>query len=84
MLSAAVARYVALHRSLGFQFRQQRTLLQNFAAFAERRGTQFVRTSLAIEWAAQAPSPAQRHLPGDDHQRAALPPGAGQCPRRPP
>lgn len=61
MLSKAVARYVDLHRSLGYQFRQQNILLHNFAAFAEQRGEQFVLTSSAIGWAGQAPSPTQRH-----------------------
>jgi integrase len=60
MLSDDVARHVALHRALGFRFRIQAGLLQLYAGFAEARGEAQVRTATALDWASQAPSPAQR------------------------
>jgi integrase len=60
MLSADVARYVALHRSLGFRFRVQEGLLTLYARFAEVRGEAVVRTATVLDWAGRAPSPAQR------------------------
>jgi hypothetical protein len=38
MLSQDLARYVDLHRSLGFGFRIQHSVLRNFVAFAEAQG----------------------------------------------
>ena len=61
MLSHDITRYVDLHRSLGFKFRTQQILLRSFGAFADARGDRFVRTSQVLAWAAQAPSPEQRH-----------------------
>jgi integrase len=61
MLNQHINRYVELHRSVGFKFRSQRSLLKNFIAFAENRGDRFIQTSRAIEWAGQAPSPPQRY-----------------------
>ncbi len=61
MLNQDLDRYVDLHQSLGFKFRTQRLLLRNFVAFAEHAGDTWVSTSRALEWAAQAPSPPQRH-----------------------
>lgn len=61
MLSHDIARYVDLHRSLGFKFRTQQILLHSFGAFADRYGDRFVRTSRVLAWAGQAPSPPQRH-----------------------
>jgi len=60
MLSQDLARYVDLHRSLGFKFRSQHLLLRNFAAFAEAHGEEFVRISCVLDWAGRAPSPPQR------------------------
>lgn len=60
MLSADVARYVALHRSLGFRFRIQEGLLTLYARFAEARGDTVVRMATVLGWAGGAPSPAQR------------------------
>ena len=60
MLNQDLARYVTLHHSLGFRFRSQRLLLATFVRFAEARGDAFVRTDRVIDWAARAPSPAQR------------------------
>ena len=61
MLKQDVNRYVQLHRSMGFKFRIQSGLLNNFVGFAEKQGDRFIRTSRAIEWARQAPSAPQRH-----------------------
>ncbi len=60
MLIEEVSRYVALHHALGFKYRVQNLLLRNFAAFAEAQGDETVRTQRVLEWAGQAPSPAQR------------------------
>jgi integrase len=60
MLSQDLARYVDLHRSMGFKFRSQHLLLRNFAAFAEAHGEEFVRISCVLDWAGRAPSPPQR------------------------
>lgn len=61
MLSKLVERHVDLHRAMGFKFRSQRLLLKSFANFAEQRGDHFVVIQTAIDWAARAPSPPQRH-----------------------
>ena len=60
MMRKELARYVELKRSLGFQFRCQRILLKGFVAFAAKRGDRYVKTARVLEWAALAPSPAQR------------------------
>lgn len=60
MLREHVTRYVELHRCMGFKFRTQSSLLNNFIAFAESRGDEFINTSQAVKWAGQAPSPPQR------------------------
>lgn len=61
MLSQDVTRYIDLHQALGFKFRTQSLLLCNFIRFAEQRKDGFIRSSRVLEWAAQAPSPPQRH-----------------------
>jgi len=61
MLSQDLARYVDLHRSIGFKFRTQSLLLRSFVTFAERNGDVLVRSTRVLEWAAKAPSPPQRH-----------------------
>jgi len=60
MLSDDITRYVDLHRELGFKFRIQECLLRHFARFADARGDDFVRSSTALAWAKEAPSPEQR------------------------
>jgi hypothetical protein len=60
MLSYTLTQYVDLHRSLGFKFRVQGSLLANFVAFAETHGDGFVRLERVLDWAGQAPSPPQR------------------------
>ena len=61
MLILDVNRYTDLHRSIGFKYRCQYGLLKSFATFATRRGETTVRSQTAIDWAAEAPSPPQRH-----------------------
>ena len=60
MLSRDLAKYVDLRRSLGFKFRVQHILLRGFVAFAEERGDKHVLSARVLDWAARAPSPAQR------------------------
>jgi integrase len=60
MLSQDLTRYTDLHRSLGFKFRIQHSLLRNFVTYAEAQGDEFVRVDRVLDWAARAPSPPQR------------------------
>jgi integrase len=60
MLIEMINRYVELHRVMGFKYRTQNCLLQHFATFAQQQGDNYVRNKTVIEWAKQAPSPAQR------------------------
>lgn len=61
MLRNTINNYVALRRAMGFKFYSQNSLLQCFAAFAEKRGDTHIRRQTVLEWASLAPSPAQRH-----------------------
>jgi hypothetical protein len=84
MLSQAMRRYVDLHRSLGFRFRIQHSLLRNFVAFAEAYGDEVVRIDRALDWAARAPSPSQRRsssLSGALRWRCSRRTPAMRCPR---
>lgn len=60
MLSGDLRRHADLRRALGFKFRTPYALLRLFVAHAEGLGDEFVRSGRAIDWAAQAPSTAQR------------------------
>ena len=60
MLNQDLTRYVDLHRSVGFKFRTQHSLLRNFVSFAEANGDEFVHVGRVLDWAACAPSPPQR------------------------
>ncbi len=60
MLNSMINRYVELHRSMGFKYRNQNYLLQHFAAFAQQQGDTYVQSKTVLEWAKQAPSTAQR------------------------
>ncbi len=55
-----INRYVELHRAMGFKYRIQNCLLQNFSAFAAKHGDTYVRCKTVLDWAKEAPSPAQR------------------------
>jgi integrase len=61
MLSQDVNRYIELHRVMGFKFRTQHSLPRNFVRFADQHGDSHVCTHTVLDWAAQAPSPPQRH-----------------------
>ena len=60
MLSRDLQRHADLHRALGFKFRTQHALLRLFVSHAETLGDEFVVGRRVIDWAAQAPSAAQR------------------------
>ena len=60
MLNGDIARYIALRQSLGFKIRVAACLLRRFGEFAEAHGDSVVHTQTAMDWAAEAPSPAQR------------------------
>jgi integrase len=60
MLSRELQRHAELRRALGFKFRTQHALLRLFVSHAETLGDEFVDGRRVIDWAAQAPSAAQR------------------------
>ncbi|MGH2357015.1 MAG: tyrosine-type recombinase/integrase, partial [Candidatus Limnocylindria bacterium] len=60
MLTRAIDSYVAVRRAVGFELTVDVGLLRSFARFATDRVETYVRRQTAIDWAAQAPSPAQR------------------------
>lgn len=61
MLSDTVTAYIKLRHATGFKFAKSAGMLKSFAAFAEAQGDAVVRVSTALEWAALATSPQQRH-----------------------
>jgi integrase len=60
MLIEDVRGYVERHQALGFKYRIQNGLLRSFASFAEGQGDEIVLIQSVLDWAGQAPSPAQR------------------------
>lgn len=62
MLTAHVERYLSLRQALGFRLCNAARHLRAFARYAEARGDAHVRSSTAVAWAAQAPSPGARHV----------------------
>ena len=60
MLNKMINRYVELQRAMGFKYRIQNSLLQNFSAFAQKEGNTYVCCKTVIEWAKLAPSRPQR------------------------
>jgi len=56
----AIETYLALRRATGFAMLNAEYLLKSFAAFANECGQTHVHTQTAIDWAARAPSVAQR------------------------
>lgn len=60
MLTRAVDDYLAVRRTAGFALSVDAGLLRDFARFAGNLAQTHVRQQTAIEWATQAPSPAQR------------------------
>jgi integrase len=61
MMSHNVARYIELHRAMGFQYKVQAYRLDSFAVFAESRDERSICTNTVLDWAAEAPSIRQRH-----------------------
>jgi integrase/recombinase XerD len=62
MLTAQVEHYLAFRRTLGFRLDRVAHRLHAFIRFAAARGDTHVRASTAVAWAAEAPSPAARHV----------------------
>ena len=60
MLINAVRLYLELRNELGFDLKNDASLLRRFAHFASERGEVHVRTATAIDWASHAPNPAAR------------------------
>jgi len=61
MLKQAIDAYLAVRHAAGFELRVPAILLRSFVRFAQDRGHSHVATQTAIDWAAMAPSKAQRH-----------------------
>jgi integrase/recombinase XerD len=62
MLIAQVERYISLRQTLGYKLRDLSGGLRAFATFAANRSDTHVRTSTAVEWATEAPSPHARYI----------------------
>jgi integrase/recombinase XerD len=62
MLSVHVERYVSLRQTLGFALHDASADLRAFARFAAARGDTHLRSSTAVDWAEEAPSPNARHI----------------------
>lgn len=60
MITDAVDRYVALKRAAGRDFRAEARYLANYAAFAQTRGENHVRTATVLEWARRTGTAPQR------------------------
>lgn len=60
-MMAAIDRYLALRRSVGFVLSNAQYLLRGFAKFATERQEVHIRTATVIDWASRASSLAQRH-----------------------
>lgn len=52
----AVANYIQLRRSVGFQLRAAEVALGRFAAFLDARGAAHLTSALALQWAQQDPT----------------------------
>lgn len=50
-LRAALADYLTLRRSLGFELRLAGRMLQRFVTFAENQGAEYITRELALQWA---------------------------------
>ena len=62
MLTDHIDRYVALRQALGYRLRKNARHLHAFARFADAKGDTHIRTSTAVAWATDAPSPSARHI----------------------
>ena len=56
MLIEHVARYVELHRGLGYKYVEQERTLLNYARFASSEGDKWTRSDRIVEWCRQAAS----------------------------
>lgn len=61
MLKQTLDAYLAVRHAAGFELRVPAILLRSFVRFAQDRGHSHVTTQTAFDWAAMAPSKAQRH-----------------------
>jgi integrase len=61
MLKQTLDAYLAVRHASGFELRVPAILLRSFVRFAQDRGHSHVTTQTAFDWAAIAPSKAQRH-----------------------
>jgi len=61
MLKQTLDAYLAVRHAAGYELRVPAILLRSFVRFAQDRGHLHITTQTAIEWAAMAPSKAQRH-----------------------
>ena len=60
MIGQCVDEFVAQKRALGFKYRVQSSLLNNYATFAQERGDTFIIVARVLEWSAEAPSATQK------------------------
>ena len=60
MLMPTVDSYLALRRAAGYRLRVAEGFLRHYARFASERGETHLRAQTMLEWAALAPSAAQR------------------------
>jgi integrase/recombinase XerD len=61
VMIAAIKSYLAVRRAAGFTLSNAEYLLRSFASFAANQDQTHIRTAIAIDWASQAKSVAQRH-----------------------
>jgi integrase/recombinase XerD len=71
MLTAQVEHYLTFRRTLGFRLDRTAHRLHAFVQFAAATGDTHVRASTAAAWAAEAPSPAARHVRLQEIRRLA-------------
>jgi len=71
MLTTQVEHYLTFRRTLGFRLDRVAHRLDAFVQFAAATGDTHVRASTAVAWAAEAPSPAARHVRLQEIQRLA-------------
>ena len=60
MICQCVDSFVAQQCALGFKYRVQSSLLNNFAAYAQARGDNLITIKTVLAWSAEAPSAAQK------------------------
>jgi len=60
-LQAALDEYLSVRRTLGFKLRDEGTVLPQFLCFLEEKGSPFITTDLALQWATQPENVLQAH-----------------------